>query len=133
MTEETPLDYAVEGDEGFEIVPLPELEPVPVFIVDDDRDRNDVVLWGTAPFFIDTNRCVQVAGRDPARTSLVLVNTGSSTVFVSPEESTLTAFGFPIEANGSLEMVTTEPVFATVATGTTSTLVVLWERRLLNG
>ena len=91
----------------------PDADPVPVRIVSaGGRELRRFNTWQEA---VAAGTVRMIAGRNNARNSIVILNTGTDTIYVGSSESVASYTGFPVGAGGTLSLNTEDAVYAYAA------------------
>ena len=137
MTERAPQAFVDRGEPPEEDYPTPEspqieyeseaeVEPVAVYLVD-QQERRQSVGWRGSVFFIDSSQTVQLAGKDRDRTRLYLYNAGPETVYLDSSRTMVAGFSYALTANTALELTHNDNVFAICASTETASVSVASE------
>lgn len=106
----------IEYDEevpGFYEAVKEEPDPIPVRIVNvSGRELHRFNTWQDR---IQAGTVRAVAGRNTARNSIVILNTGTDTIYIGSSESVASYTGFPVNAGGTLSLNTEDAIYAYAA------------------
>lgn len=124
-----PLHDLYENNASGRYEPAPEpVEPIPVFVV--SQSGRELRRWRTGQEILDSTSALvtrMLVGRNPARNSVTVKNTGAQTMYVGETESVAAYTGYPIPSGVEKTFYHEDPIFAVAVAGQATTVAIYEE------